>query len=276
MAECNHDCSSCSLQDCEDRENSELEKLTPNPLSHIKKMIAVVSGKGGVGKSLVTSLLSVNALRDGKKVAIMDADVTGPSIPTIFGLKERATSDGTSLFPVQSKKGIEIMSLNVLTDDPSEPVVWRGPMLSSLIKQFYTDVAYGDVDELYVDMPPGTGDVPLTVFQSLPISAIVVVTSPQELVSLIVEKALKMAKMMNIPVLGLVENMSYLNCPHCGEKIYPYGKSDEDIASRYGIELLERLPIDPKLAKNSDEGTIEDYEGEYLVNLSKAIHDLKD
>lgn len=274
MPDCNHDCDSCSLE-CDERPDGEPTPLKSNDLSNIKKVIAVVSGKGGVGKSLVTSILAVNAKRKGKAVAIIDADVTGPSIPTIFGLSEKATSDGTSIFPVKTKTGIEAMSLNLLTDDPSAPVVWRGPLVSSLIRQFWTDVAYGPVDELYVDMPPGTGDVPLTVFQSLPIDGIIVVTSPQDLVSLIVEKALKMAQMMNIPIIGLVENMSYLTCPHCGKKIYPYGESDEDIVKKYKIPLLERLPIDPALAAKSDSGTIESYEGDYLQGLNKAVADLK-
>jgi len=274
MPDCNHDCESCSLE-CNDRQEPESLQVKANPGSDVKKVIAVVSGKGGVGKSLVTSLLAVNARRQGKSVAILDADVTGPSIPTLFGLKEKAQSDGTSIYPVKTKSGILAMSLNLLTDDPAAPVVWRGPLVSSLIRQFWSDVCYGPVDELYVDMPPGTGDVPLTVFQSLPVSGIVVVTSPQDLVSLIVEKALKMAEMMNIPVIGLVENMSYLTCPHCGEKIYPYGQSDEAIVKKYKIPLLERLPIDPALASASDEGLIEDYKGPYLLKLSKAIADLK-
>jgi Mrp family chromosome partitioning ATPase len=274
MPDCNHDCESCSLE-CNDRQEPESLQVKANPGSDVKKVIAVVSGKGGVGKSLVTSLLAVNARRQGKSVAILDADVTGPSIPTLFGLKEKAQSDGTSIYPVKTKSGILAMSLNLLTDDPAAPVVWRGPLVSSLIRQFWSDVCYGPVDELYVDMPPGTGDVPLTVFQSLPVSGIVVVTSPQDLVSLIVEKALKMAEMMNIPVIGLIENMSYLTCPHCGEKIYPYGQSDEAIVKKYKIPLLERLPIDPTLASASDEGLIEDYKGPYLLKLSKAIADLK-
>lgn len=249
-------------------------RAASNPDSHVKKVIAVVSGKGGVGKSLTTSLLAVNARRQGKKVAVMDADVTGPSIPTIFGLHEMATGTDTEIFPVKSKTGIEAISLNLLMDDPAAPVVWRGPVISGLIKQFWTDVAYGDVDELYIDMPPGTGDVPLTVFQSLPVDAIVIVTSPQDLVSLIVEKAYRMAAMMNIPVLGLVENMSYLVCPHCGEKIYPFGQKGEEAAQKFGIPYFASLPIDPKLAKLCDAGAIEDYEGDYLLSINDAISKL--
>ncbi|MCQ2742584.1 MAG: Mrp/NBP35 family ATP-binding protein [Bacilli bacterium] len=272
MPECNHNCGECSLE-CGSREQTNFQEK-PNPGSHIKKVIAVVSGKGGVGKSLVTSLLAVNAKRMGKKVAIIDADITGPSIPTAFGLKEKATGDGTAIFPVTSKTGIECMSLNLLMDDPSEPVVWRGPVVSGLIKQFWTEVAYGDIDELYIDMPPGTADVPLTVFQTLPIDGIVVVTTPQDLVSLIVEKALKMANMMNIKVLGIVENMSYIECPHCGERVYPYGQSDKKIEEKYGLKLLGSLPIDNMLASKVDEGNIEDYEGNYLLEVNKVIENI--
>ena len=246
-----------------------------NEASHVKKVIAVMSGKGGVGKSLTTSLLAVNAARDGKKVAIIDADVTGPSIPTIFGLHDPLTASETTIYPAETSTGIKAVSLNLLTDDPTEPVVWRGPVVSGLIKQFWSDVAYGDIDELYVDMPPGTSDVPLTVFQSLPVDVIIVVTSPQDLVSLIVEKAVKMAAMMNIPILGVVENMSYLPCPHCGEKIYPFGKPNEAIGKKYGIPNYEALPIDQNLAKLCDEGKIEEYEGRYLDKISSSIHSFK-
>ncbi len=261
---------------CEQKEEQSPEsfKVKANDLSHVKKVIAVVSGKGGVGKSLTTSILAVNAMRAGKKVAIMDADVTGPSIPTIFGLNELAGGDETHIYPVKSKGGVEVISLNLLVEDPAEPVVWRGPVVSGLIRQFWSDVAYGEIDELYIDMPPGTADVPLTVFQSLPIDAIVIVTSPQDLVSLIVEKALRMAAMMNVPVLGVVQNLAYLSCPDCGKKIYPFGEPNRNIAEKYGIPVADELPIDPKLAKACDEGEIEQYEGEYLAKMSAAIHAL--
>lgn len=247
-----------------------------NEKSKVRKVIAVMSGKGGVGKSLVTSLLAVNAARDGRKVAIMDADITGPSIPTAFGLKESLSGSETEIYPALTKNGIKAVSLNLMTNDVTSPVIWRGPVVAGLVKQFWTDVVWDDVDEMYVDMPPGTGDVPLTVFQSLPVSAIVVVTTPQELVSLIVEKAVRMAQMMNIPILALVENMSYIECPHCGDKIYPYGKNDEAIKEKYGIPCYASLPIDPKIAHLVDSGAIEDFEGDYLVDLSKAIKKLPD
>ncbi len=274
MPNCDSNCSACG-ENCSERREPQSFLADPNPNSKIHKVIAVVSGKGGVGKSLTTSLLAVNARRDGKKVAIMDADVTGPSIPTIFGLNTMATASETEIYPVLTSTGIEAMSLNLLTEDPAAPVVWRGPVISGLIKQFWTDVAYGEIDEMYVDMPPGTGDVPLTVFQSLPVDGIVIVTSPQDLVSLIVEKAVRMANMMNIPVLGLVMNMSYMECPHCGEKIYPFGQPDDELAKRYNFPVVEHLPINPKLATLCDKGGIEGYEGAYLQDLSKVIHDLK-
>jgi Mrp family chromosome partitioning ATPase len=247
-----------------------------NEKSKVRKVIAVMSGKGGVGKSLVTSLLAVNARRDGRKVAIMDADITGPSIPTAFGLKEPLSGSETEIYPAITKTGIKAVSLNLMTNDVTSPVIWRGPVVAGLVKQFWTDVVWDDVDEMYVDMPPGTGDVPLTVFQSLPVSAIVVVTTPQELVSMIVEKAVRMAQMMNIPILALVENMSYIQCPHCGDKIYTYGKNDEAIKEKYGMPCYASLPIDPKIAHLVDSGSIEDFEGDYLVDLSKAIKKLPD
>lgn len=247
-----------------------------NEKSKVRKVIAVMSGKGGVGKSLVTSLLAVNARRDGRKVAIMDADITGPSIPTAFGLKEPLSGSETEIYPAITKTGIKAVSLNLMTNDVTSPVIWRGPVVAGLVKQFWTDVVWDDVDEMYVDMPPGTGDVPLTVFQSLPVSAIVVVTTPQELVSMIVEKAVRMAQMMKIPILALVENMSYIQCPHCGDKIYPYGKNDEAIKEKYGMPCYASLPIDPKIAHLVDSGSIEDFEGDYLVDLSKAIKKLPD
>lgn len=272
MPDCNHDCSSCSLE-CNERSKESL-LLKPNINSHIKKVIAVVSGKGGVGKSLTTSLLAINAAKAGKKVAILDADVTGPSIPTIFGIKELAKGSETEIYPLYSKLGIATISLNNLTDDPASPVLWRGPVIAGLIRQFWTDVLWGDIDELYVDMPPGTGDVPLTVFQSIPVNGIIVVTSPQELVSLIVEKAINMANMMNIPVLGLVSNMSYMTCPCCNERIYPFGKSHTDIAKKYGIKLVDEIPIDSKLAENVDKGSLEEYQNNYLAETSKFISNL--
>ena len=272
MPDCDNNCAACG-QDCPSRQAENL-RVQANELSNVKKVYAVVSGKGGVGKSLTTSLLAVNARRAGKATAIIDADLTGPSIPKAFGLKEMATANETTIFPVRTKTGIETISLNLLLDDPAAPVIWRGPILAGLIKQFWTDVAYGDIDELYIDMPPGTGDVPLTVFQSLPIDGIIVVTSPQDLVSLIVEKAVRMAEMMKVPVLAMVENMAYLDCPHCGERIYPYGQGGKKEADRLGIPLYESLPIDPRLAKLVDEGKIEDYEGEYLADLSAYLHSI--
>ncbi len=247
-----------------------------NANSNVKKVIAVMSGKGGVGKSLVTGLLAVQAQRKGRKVAIMDADITGPSIPTMFGLHDSVFASETEMFPAETKNGIKAIALNLLNVDPSAPVVWRGPVVAGLIKQFWSDVAWGDVDEMYVDIRPGTGDVPLTVFQSLPVSAIVVVTTPQDLVSLIVEKAVRMAQMMNIPILAIVENMAYIQCPHCSEKIYPYGKSDLTIKDKYGIPLSAQLPIDPAIASKVDAGEIESFEGDYLSEISDKISLLPD
>ncbi|MEG1994794.1 MAG: Mrp/NBP35 family ATP-binding protein, partial [Oscillospiraceae bacterium] len=212
--ECTHDCSTCKSSD-----GCQIKKEDPNKLSKIKKVIAVVSGKGGVGKSLVTSLLAVISQRKGFKTAIMDADVTGPSIPKAFGITEKATATDLGLFPVVTKTGIETMSINLLLEDETAPVVWRGPVISGTVKQFWTDVVWGEVDYMFIDMPPGTGDVPLTVFQSIPVDGIIIVTSPQELVSMIVEKAVKMAEMMNVPILGIVENMSYIKCPDCDKEI---------------------------------------------------------
>ncbi len=269
MSTCNHDCSSCK-EKCE----KSSFMATPKPTTKIKKMIAVVSGKGGVGKSMVTDLLAVGTLRKGYKVAVLDADITGPSVPKAFGITEKAygNEDGTTIYPVISSQGVKLMSMNLLLDDDNSPVVWRGPVISGAVKQFYTDVEWEDVDYMYVDMPPGTGDVPLTVFQSLPIDGIVVVTTPQDLVSMIVEKAVKMAELMDIKIIGLVENMSYISCPCCGEKIYPYGKSKlEDIASQYSIPVLGRLPIDEKLSKAVDEGKIEEVEGELLDGAITVI-----
>ncbi|MBQ7800054.1 MAG: Mrp/NBP35 family ATP-binding protein, partial [Oscillospiraceae bacterium] len=241
MAECTHNCETCS-QNCGERKAESLLEA-PNKLSNIKKVIGIVSGKGGVGKSLVTGLMAVLSQRAGYKTAIMDADITGPSIPKMFGIKEKAQGSELGIFPVMSKTGIEVMSLNLLVKNETDPVVWRGPVIAGTVKQFWTDVVWNDVDFMFVDMPPGTGDVPLTVFQSVPVDGIIVVASPQELVSMIVKKALNMAKLMNIPVLGLVENMSYLECHDCGKKISVFGESHiDETAKETGTEVLAKLP----------------------------------
>ena len=256
MSECTHNCETCGA-DCSSRTAESL--LAPqNELSDVKKVIAVVSGKGGVGKSLVTALMANAARRRELNTAILDADVTGPSIPKLFGLKERAMGNETSLFPSQSKNGVRIMSVNLLLENDTDPVVWRGPVIAGVIKQFWSDVIWDKVDYMFVDMPPGTGDVPLTVFQSLPVDGIIVVTSPQELVGMIVEKAVKMAEMMNVPVLGIVENMSYFECDECHKKHYIFGESRVDsIAAQYGIKNVAKLPINPAFAQLGDCGNID-------------------
>ena len=270
MSECTHDCSTCG-ESCSDR-TAESLIAQANAGSRVKKVIAVVSGKGGVGKSTVTSMLAVEMQRRGYQVGILDADITGPSIPKAFHVQEHPEVQENTLYPVVSKGGVKIMSVNLLLEHESDPVLWRGPILGGAVQQFWTDVAWGDVDYLFVDMPPGTGDVPLTVFQSLPVDGIIVVTSPQELVSMIVGKAVRMAEMMDIPVLGLVENMSYLTCPDCGKEINVFGKSTvADVAKEYGIDVLGRLPIDPKLATACDNGEIEDFEGHWLDDAVKKL-----
>lgn len=255
MAEnCTHNCETCS-QNCSSK--TDFEKPA-NDFSQVKKVIGVVSGKGGVGKSLVTSLCAAWAARSGYRTAILDADITGPSIPKMFGLHERAQGSEMGLLPVTTESGIKVMSLNLLLNNETDPVVWRGPVIAGTVQQFWTDVVWGDIDFMFVDMPPGTGDVPLTVFQSLPVDAIIVVTSPQELVSLIVEKALNMASLMNIPVLGVVENMSYIECPDCGKKINVFGESNIDaLAKEKGILVLGQIPIVPAVAAFADSGDIE-------------------
>ncbi len=270
MSECTHDCSSCSV-DCASRKPESL--LAPlNALSSVKKVIAVVSGKGGVGKSLVTSLMAVLSRRNGSQTAILDADITGPSIPKIFGVHEKATGNEAGIYPVRSKMDIDIMSVNLLLENETDPVVWRGPVIAGTVKQFWTEVVWSDKDYLFIDMPPGTGDVPLTVFQSIPVNGIVIVTSPQELVSMIVEKAVKMANMMNIPVLGIVENMSYFECPNCHEKHSIYGESNiEEIAKKYDITNIAKLPVNPKLAAACDKGMIELFDGNWLDDFSKKL-----
>lgn len=270
---CNHDCGSCS-QNCGERQ-AESMYFNLNSMSSVKKVIGVVSGKGGVGKSMVTSMLAVLMNRRGHHTAVLDADVTGPSIPKAFGIKEKAMPNEFGLLPAKSKTGVDIMSVNLLLENDTDPVIWRGPILAGVVKQFWEDVIWQDVDYMFVDMPPGTGDVPLTVFQSLPLDGIIVVASPQELVSMIVEKAVNMAKMMNIPILGVVENMSYIQCPDCGKKIALFGESHVDeAAAANGLKVLAKLPIDPAVAKAADSGVIELFEGDWLDDAADLIESL--
>lgn len=268
---CNHNCEGCS-SNCSSRtgENPFLAKM--NEMSNIRHVIGVVSGKGGVGKSLVTSLLAASANKLGYSSAILDADITGPSTPRAFGVKAKAVGTENGIYPCVSASGVQIMSLNLINDDETDPVIWRGPILAGTVKQFWSDVIWGDVDFMFVDMPPGTGDVPLTVFQSLPLDGIIIVTSPQELVSMIVAKAVKMAKMMNIPILGIVENFSYLECPDCSAKISVFGESTvEKVADEFSIDTFARIPIDPKIAKAVDAGKICDIETPFLETVIKKI-----
>ena len=270
MSECTHDCSSCGAN-CPSRDQQSLIEK-PHAGTSIKKVIAVMSGKGGVGKSMVTALLAVLAQRAGLKTAILDADITGPSIPKAFGIKQNAMGNEEGILPVESKTGIKLMSLNLLLDDETAPVVWRGPVIAGTVKQFWTDVLWGDIDIMFIDMPPGTGDVPLTVFQSVPVNGAVVVTTPQELVGMIVEKAMNMADMMQIPVKGIVENMSYVVCPDCGKHVSVFGDSHADeTAQRFGVPVLGKLPINPKLTAACDAGLIELFEGDWLDNALKDI-----
>ena len=271
---CNHNCSECG-KDCSSRKDPQSLIETPHELTKVKKIIGIVSGKGGVGKSMVTSLLAVSMQRRGLSTAILDADITGPSIPKAFGIKDRPDGSDIGLFPVKSKLGTKIMSVNLLLENDTDPVIWRGPVIAGTVKQFWTDVIWGDVDYMFVDMPPGTGDVPLTVFQSIPVDGIVVVTSPQELVEMIVGKAVNMAEMMNIPILGIVENMSYFECPDCGKKHSIFGESRIDsLAEKYKIDTVSKLPIDTKLAQGCDKGMIELFEGEWLSNMADKIESL--
>ncbi|MBR3671127.1 MAG: Mrp/NBP35 family ATP-binding protein [Spirochaetia bacterium] len=271
MADCNHDCSHCA-SNCEDRTEKQSFIEKPHELTHIKKIIGVVSGKGGVGKSLITSILAVMMNNKGYKTAILDADITGPSIPKAFGIEEHPKQDGDAFLPVKSKTGISVMSVNLLLDNPGDPVIWRGPVIAGAVKQFWTEVIWGDIDYMFIDMPPGTGDVALTVFQSIPIDGIVIVTSPQQLVSMIVEKAVNMAKAMNIPILGLVENMSYVKCPDCGKEIKIFGESHlDEVAKKFGVTVTDRLPMAPVIATACDQGMAEFLEGKYLPENIKAI-----
>lgn len=247
-------------------------KAAPNPNSHVKKVIGIVSGKGGVGKSLVTGLSAVAMNKKGFKTAIMDADITGPSIPKMFGIGKFNVGDETGLLPATTAKGTKVMSLNMLVENETDPVVWRGPVIAGIVKQFWSDVNWSDVDFMFVDMPPGTGDVPLTVFQSLPVDGIIVVSTPQDLVEMIVEKAINMANMMNVPVLGIVENMSYMKCPHCGEAINIFGDSKiESYAASNGIDILGRIPLDPEIAGLCDNGKIEEISEDYLESLAYIL-----
>ena len=274
LENCTHDCSTCG-ENCPSREGPQSFLEKTNDLSHVKKVIGVVSGKGGVGKSLVTSLLATTLRRRELSVGVLDADITGPSIPKCFGLKGKCMADENGMYPMDTKTGVKVMSINLLLDEETTPVVWRGPVIAGAIKQFWTDVVWGDVDYMFVDMPPGTGDAPLTVFQSLPLDGIIIVTSPQELVSMIVSKAVEMAKMMNVPVLGLVENMSYVQCPDCGKPFSVFGESHiDEVAAKYDSKVLGKLPLDPKLAVACDQGAIELFEGAWLDSAADLVESL--
>ena len=271
--QCTHDCSTCS-QNCASR-NGPPPHEAPNPHSKIKKVIGVVSGKGGVGKSMTSALLAIAMRRRGYKCGVLDADITGPSIPKLFGIHGHAYADDKGAWPIKSRTGIDVMSINLLVENEEDPVVWRGPVIAGAVKQFWTDVVWEDVDFLFVDMPPGTGDVPLTVFQSLPVDGIVVVASPQELVGMIVAKAVNMATMMNVPMLGIVENMSYLVCPDCGKQIQLFGNSHVDeVAAKHGLKVLSKMPIDPQLAALADAGMLEAYAPEVLAGAADAVQAL--
>lgn len=269
---CNHDCGSCSAN-CASREGAAPDfSAKPNPHSRVKKVIGVVSGKGGVGKSLVTSMMAVLLRRRGQNVAILDADITGPSIPRMFGVHGQLSATDEGIIPAASTTGVKMVSLNLLLERETDPVVWRGPVIAGTVKQFWSDVMWGDVDYMFVDMPPGTGDVPLTVFQSLPVNGILIVTSPQELVGMIVEKAVRMANMMNVPVLGLVENMSYFQCDECGKKHYIFGQSRlDDVARHNDIAMSARLPLNPALSAACDAGKIEMFDGDWLDAMAEAL-----
>ena len=272
MSECTHDCSSCG-ESCAEREGGSPFQIKPlRDGCRVSKVYGVVSGKGGVGKSMVTSQLAVAMRREGYNVAVLDADITGPSIPKAFGVHGRAIGTEDAILPVESRTGIQLMSVNLLLENETDPVIWRGPVIGGVVQQFWGDVLWQDVDYMFVDMPPGTGDVALNVFQTLPIDGVIIVASPQELVSMVVEKAVKMAQMMHIPIVGLVENMSYVSCPDCGKKIYLFGEGKtEEVAAKYGLPVLAKMPIDPALAKLVDEGDIESFEGDWLSGVVAEI-----
>lgn len=270
MSSCNGNCSTCG-SDCADRKQESLLAQL-NPKAKVKKVIAVVSGKGGVGKSTVTAMLAVAMNRRGKRTAVLDADITGPSAPTAFGVNECQGASEEGLLPAMTTTGIQVMSINLLLDNNTDPVVWRGPVIAGAVKQFWTDVIWDNVDYMFVDMPPGTGDVPLTVFQSLPVDGIVIVTSPQDLVSMIVAKAVKMANMMHVPVLGFVENYSYLECPDCGKRINVFGESRlDEVAEAFNLPVLARLPIDPMVAQSYDSGLMETVKTDKVDAVLDAI-----
>ena len=272
MSECTHDCSSCG-ESCAEREGGSPFQIKPlRDGCRVSKVYGVVSGKGGVGKSMVTSQLAVAMRREGYNVAVLDADITGPSIPKAFGVHGRAIGTEDAILPVESRTGIQLMSVNLLLENETDPVIWRGPVIGGVVQQFWGDVLWQDVDYMFVDMPPGTGDVALNVFQTLPIDGVIIVASPQELVSMVVEKAVKMAQMMHIPIVGLVENMSYVSCPDCGKKICLFGEGKtEEAAAKYGLPVLAKMPIDPALAKLVDEGNIESFEGDWLSGVVDEI-----
>ena len=271
MSECSRDCGSCGSR-CA---RADIPVFPLNSASRVRKVIGVVSGKGGVGKSLVTGLLATQMRQKGYQVAVMDADITGPSVPMMFGIKERAEGCEEGILPVLSRTGIRLMSINLLLENPTDPVVWRGSMIASTVKQFWQDVVWGDVDFMFVDMPPGTGDVSLTVYQSIPVDGMIIVASPQDLVGMIVEKSLNMAKIMNIPVLGMVENMSYVACPDCSRKIYPFGEGKtQAVAEAHHLPLLASIPIDPALAKACDDGQIETYPAHFMEDAATLVEGL--
>ena len=270
MSECTHDCSSCG-ESCGERTQPQSLRKPHNSAARVGKVFGVVSGKGGVGKSMVTSQLAVLMRRRGYKTGILDADVTGPSIPKCFGVHARAMADERGMLPVTTSTGIELISVNLLLDNETDPVLWRGPVIGGVVTQFWTDVIW-DVDYLFVDMPPGTGDVALSVFQSLPLDGVIIVASPQELVSMVVEKAVKMAEMMDVPIVGMVENMSYLLCPGCGKEIPLFGAGKTQAAAdAHGLPLLARMPLDPQLASLTDQGRIEDFQGDWLAPAAQAL-----
>lgn len=272
MSECTHDCSTCG-ESCGERQEPQSLLKAHHPEARIGKVYGIVSGKGGVGKSMVTSQMAVTMQRRGYRVGVMDADITGPSIPKAFGIHERATGYENTLLPVESKTGIQVMSINLLLENETDPVIWRGPVISGVVQQFWTEVLW-NCDYLFVDMPPGTGDVSLSVFQSIPLDGIIIVASPQELVGMVVEKAVKMAEMMEVPIVGLVENMSYVACPDCGKKIHLFGEGKTaQAAQTHGLSLLAEMPIDPALAALTDAGNIESFQGDWLSAVADKLEE---